>query len=317
MSNCPINTTFKGVSNIGEDFLLNILESNFKMYLDWSFLNIGAWFDVNNNDSTIFGSNSHSKLIPVADNSYEDGQVWQGIRKDWVWENDFTHNGVSPIEITSVNVNGSTITKSGNFTVNYPLGRVIFNNPISITSDVKLSYSYRFVQVYRSCDVPWFNTLQYGSFNTANKDITRMEDGDWSIGGHQRIQMPCIIVDSVSRSRSFPYELGNDNLVIEQDIAFYILAENKNDRNKLLDILRLQKDGFLYLFNTNTLAQNEQYPLDYNGDTIVNFINYPEIVDSYRWRKCWIKNTNLFEIDSTHPGLYQGGIRLTAEIISS
>jgi len=316
MSNCPINTTFKGVSNIGEDFLLNILESNLKMYLDWSFLNIGAWFDVNYNDQTIFGSNFHDKLIPVADNSYEDGQVWQGIRKDWVWENNFTYNELSPISISNVVVNGSTINKTNNFIINYPLGRLIFNNPISITSDVRLSYSYRFVQVYRSCDVPWFNTLQYSSFNTANKDITRMEDGDWSIGSHHRIQMPCIIIDAVSRSRSFPYELGNDNLVIEQDIAFYILAENKNDRNKLLDILRLQKDGFIYLFNTNVLAQNEQYPLDYNGDIISNFINYPEIVDSYRWRKCWLKNTNLFEIDSVHPGLYQGGIRITAEIIS-
>jgi hypothetical protein len=316
MSTCPINTTFKGVNNIGHDFLLNILESNFKIYFDWSFLNIGAWFDVEENDSTIFGINSHSQLLPVADNSFIDGQVWQGIRKDWIWETNFDFKESSPKIIDSVKVDGTTITKPGNFSINYPLGRLIFNNPINITSLVQLSYSYRFVQVYRSCDVPWFNIVQYSSFNTANSDINRSEDGDWSIGGHHRIQMPCIIVDAVARSRSLPYEIGNNNLIIEQDIICYVLAENKNDRNKILDILRLQQDGFLFLFDTNKLAQDEKYPLDYNGDIINNHLNYPNIVENYKWRKCWIKNVNLFEMDSMHPGLYQGAVRFTTEIIS-
>lgn len=315
MSNCPINTTFKGVNKIGEDFLLNILESNFKMYLDWSFLKIGAWFDVNENDSTIYGINSHSKLLPVLDNSYNDGQVWQGIRKDWVWESNFDFGGNSPIIISNIKVDNNIINKS-NFIVNYPLGRIVFNNPINIASNVQLSYSYRFVQTYRSCDAPWFNILQYASFNTANSDISYNDTGDWSIGSHHRIQMPCIIIDSVARSRSTPYELGNDNLIIEQDIICYVLAENKNDRNKLLDILRLQQDGFIYLFNTNLLAQDDNYPLNYNGDLINNAMNYESIVNNYKWRKCWIKAANLFEIDSVTPNLYQGAVRLTTEIIS-
>lgn len=316
MSNCPINTTFKEVSNIGHDFLLNILESNLKIYFDWSFLNIGAWFDVEENNSTIFGGNSHNNLVPVADNSFVDGQVWQGIRKDWVWEKDFNFKESSPVQIDTIKVDGSIIPKSGNFSVNYPLGRIIFHNPIDITSTVQLGYSYRFVQVYRSCDTPWFNLLQYSSFNTANPDINRSEDGDWSIGSHQRIQMPCIIIDAVARSRSLPYEIGNNNLILEQDIICYVLAENKNDRNKMLDILRLQQDGFLFLFDTNKLAQDERYPLDHNGDIIDNYLNYPDIVQNYKWRKCWIKNVNLFEMDSIHPNLYQGAARLTTEIIS-
>jgi hypothetical protein len=316
MSNCPINTTFKEVKNIGDDFLLNILESNFKIYLDWSFLNIGAWFDVNSNDQTIFGVNSHSKLNLVKDPTYADGQVWQSIRKDWVWEKNIDYNGSQPIIINSVTVDSNIVNKN-NFTIDYPLGRIIFNSAISTSSEVKISYSYRFIQTYRSCDVPWFNILQYGSFNTANPDITRSQDGDWSIGSYHRIQMPCIIIDSAARSRSMPYELGNSNLKIEQDIVFYILAENKNDRNKLLDILRLQQDSFIYLFNTNLLSQDEKYPLDYNGDLIDNPLMYPDIVNTYKWRKCWIKTINLFEIDSVHPNLYQGAARATVEIISS
>jgi hypothetical protein len=316
MSNCPINTTFKEVSDFSHDFLLNILESNFKMYFDWSFLNIGAWFDVLEDSQTIFGPNSHSNLLAVEDKSYKDGQVWQGIRKDWVWENNFEYNGLSPKKITSIKVNDNIVDKN-QFIVNYPLGRIIFDKPVNIRSKVKLAYSYKNIQIYRSCDVPWFNLLQYGSFNTSNPDISRSQDGDWNIGAYQRIQMPCIIIDSVSRSRSYAYELGNSNLVIEQDLICYILAENKNDRNKLLDIIRLQQDSFVYLFDTNKLVRDQKYPLNFNGDIEENALMYPDIIDQYKWRKCWIKNVNLFEIDSMHPNLYQGAIRLTTEIISS
>lgn len=313
---CDPNTLFKGVSNIGDDFFLNILESNFKMYLDWSFLNIGSWFDVYANDQTIYGLNAHCSLLPVHDPSYTDGQVWQGIRKDWVWENNFNYKNNVPLSITNINVDNNIIPKTSNFIVNYPLGRIIFDNPINITSSVILEYSYRFIQTHRSSDSPWFNILQYGSYNTANQDIQQHENGEWSIGGNHRIQLPAIVIEAVPRSRSMPYELGSDSLIMEQDVAFYILAENKNDRNKLLDIIRLQQDSVIYLFNTNTLAQDDNYPLDINGDLKINPLMYPDIVNKYKWRKCWIKNVNLFEMDSPNPNFHKGMARATLEIIS-
>ena len=171
---CQLNTCFKGISNISEDLLLNILEANFKMYLDWSFLNIGGWFDVNLADETIYGVNQHSRLVSVSDPSYTDGQVWQGIRKDWVWENNFSYNSTSPISISTVSVDGTPVAQSGNFIVNYPLGRVVFNSPVSTNSAVDAEYSYRFVQTHRSAESPWFNILQQGSFQTSNADITRV-----------------------------------------------------------------------------------------------------------------------------------------------
>jgi hypothetical protein len=317
MSTCDPNTKFKGISNISEDLLLNILEANFKMYLDWAFLNIGAWFDVNVNQNTIYSTNKHSRLLLVEDPAYLTGRVWQGIRKDWVWENNFDYNGTAPLVISSVNVNGSTIAKNGNFIVNYPLGRIIFNSPRPTSADIDLEYSYRFVQVHRSSESPWFNILQFSSFNTSNKDIEQTGDGEWAIGGNHRIQLPCIIIEPLSRSRSRPYEIGNGLLWLEQDIGFYILAENKNDRNKLLDILRLQQDVTLQLFDTNSVAQNEAFPLDYNGDVKNNALMYPDLVNSYPWRKCLIKNISLFEIDSPHPNLHQGMARATLEIIST
>lgn len=317
MSNCDYNTKFKGIDSISEDLLLNILETNFKMYFDWAFLNIGAWFDVALNQNTIYGTNKHSQLIPVEDPAFANGRVWQSIRKDWVWETGIDFQSTSPVTISGVSVNSTNVSKSGNFTINYPLGRIIFNAPKSLSSNIELSYSYRFIQVHRSSDSPWFNILQFSSFNTSNKDIELTDTGEWSIGGQHRIQLPCIVIEPLSRSRSRPYEIGNNLLWLEQDIGFYILAENKNDRNKILDILRLQQDVTLQLFDTNALAQNDNYPLDYNGDIKNNPLMYPDIIETYPWRKCFIKNISLFEIDSPLPSLHQGMARATLEIIST
>lgn len=318
MSNCDYNTCFKGVNNISEDLLLNILEANFKMYFDWAFLNIGAWMDANIGNDTIYGIHSPSRLIAVNDPSYQDGRVWQGIRKDWVWEQNVSYNNTSPLDISSVLLNNTTtVAKTGNFIVNYPLGRIIFNSALPISSKVDLEHSYRLVQTHRSSESPWFNILQYSSLNTANQDIKRTEDGEWAIGANHRIQLPAIVIESVPRSRSRPYEIGNNLLWLEQDIAFYVYAETKNDRNKILDILRLQQDVTLQLYDTNQLAQNDQYPLDYHGDIKNNPLMYPDIVQNYSWRKCLIKNVNLFEIDSLHPNFHQGMVRATVEIIST
>jgi len=317
MSICNINTTFKNIDNIAEDLLLNILESNFKTYLDWAFLDIGGWFDVAISGNSIYGTNQHAKLVVVDDPAYGEGEVWQSIRKDWVWETGVVFNSGSPTNISGIYINNNfNPYSSGNFSIDYPTGRIILDSEISTNSKVELNYSYRFVQTYRASDSPWLNLLQFSTYETNNADIKRTEDGDWSIGGQHRIQMPAIVIDSLAKSRSRPYEIGNNNLIIEQDIAFHILTENKNDRNKLLDILRLQQDSVIVLYNTNTIAQNDLYPLDYNGDKKINPLMYPDMVTQYGWRKCWIKNVNLFEIDSPHPHLYMGMVRATVEIIS-
>lgn len=313
---CEFNPQFKSINSISEDLLLNILESNFKSFLDWSFLKIGGWLDAEASNNTLYGGWPTYKLIPVEDPSYTDGQVWQGFRKDWVYENSIVYNGTSPKTITSVTVNGSGIAySSGSYIINYPLGRIIFYNPISPSSTVYLDHSYRMVQTYRANDAPWFKLLQYMSYNTNNPDLQQVGEGEWAIGANHRVQMPCIVIESLSRSRSRPREIGSAGLILEQDIMFHIISDTKNDRNKLLDILRLQQDLNHWLYNTNDLAQDDNYPLDYNGDLKAGALTYPDILDQYKWRKCWWKNVTLSEVSSPHHRLHQGSVRVTAEII--
>lgn len=317
---CDItDTCFKGINNISDDLLLNILESNFKMFFDWSFLKIGAWLDATiPNSGTIYTQSiPPAQLLLVDDPSYTLGKVWQGIRKDWVWESGIVFNNTSPINISGLFINNTYVPySSGSYIINYPEGKVIFNNSISKTSKVKINHSYRYVQTYRSSDSPWFNLIQYPSLNNSDKDIVQLSNGEWSIGSNHRIQLPAIVIESVPRSRSRPYEIGAQNLWIEQDLSFYVLAENKNDRNKLLDIIRLQQDLNIKLFDTNALTQNDKYPLNYNGDKNNNYLIYPLIVDQFLWKLCFIKNVSLFEMDNITPNLFLGLAKATMEIIS-
>jgi len=83
---CEFNSQFKSISNITEDLLLNIIETNFKSFLDWSFLRIGAWMDVSQGNGSLYGGWPPYQLMSVEDPSYTDGQVWQAFKKDWVYE---------------------------------------------------------------------------------------------------------------------------------------------------------------------------------------------------------------------------------------
>jgi hypothetical protein len=78
----------------------------------------------------------------------------------------------------------------------------------------------------------------------------------------------------------------------------------------------LQQDSVIWLFDTNAIAQDDKFPLNYNGDLRNNPLMYPNIIDQYKWRKCWIKNVNLFDMDSPHPNLFRGLVKATLEIIS-
>ena len=313
-------TKFKGITNIGNDTLMTILENNLKSYYDWSLLGVGGWMDVEIPQSGGWGGD-YSTLRMVSDPAYTDGQVWEGARKDWVWETGVEWSGAEqPISITGVEVDGTNrgFNDSGyEHHVNYPLGRIIFDTAIETTSVVKCSYSQRSVQVYVADNAPWFQELQFRSYRVDSSHYNQTTTGDWSIGAQHRSQMPAIIIEAVSRGRSRPYELGNGSLVKEQDVLFHVVAETRSMRNTLLDIISQQNDKQIWLFNTNTVADDSAYPLDYRG--MLSGTNmYPDLVgpdSEYRWRKCFFKNANISEVESINPNLYQGVVRVTAEII--
>ena len=97
----------------------------------------------------------------------------------------------------------------------------------------------------------------------------------------------------------------------------HILAKNRFDRNNLIDIIRLQQDKVIWLYDTNKVVNGEVYSFNFNGSLNSNRIQYDQLVKdpNYQWRTCRFKNIIVSEVESFSTALSEAKIRLTAEII--
>jgi hypothetical protein len=309
-------TKFKGIYNYNDVQITTSIENNMKYWLDWAFLDIGAWTNIHSTgyDATPVGN--PAQLSWVNDNAYTSGRVWQGIRKDWVWETGASWSGNYPISITGVTVSGVPVSNTGYY-INYPEGKVIFTNPIKTTSTVLVDYSYRNVQTYIADDAPWYRELQFGSMDATNSQFLRdPKTGEWSVGSYNRIQLPAIVVQIVPRASSYPYEMGNGSLVLQQDIIFHVIAEQRRTRNNLISMLLLQNDRQIYLFDDNKIKQNKVFPINYRGE-LVNGLMYSNLVSEtgYRSKLCRFTRCSSVEGQMLYRGLYDGIVRSTLELV--
>jgi len=316
-------TSFSKVSHIGDTLFTSEIESNLKWYMDWGLAGIGGWTDIDKPTSGAFGGD-FSTLRPVQDPSYTDGQVWESARKDWVWEtgNLYSDDGTdySATQISGVYVS-DTLYPTGHGTYghhyDYPNGRVIFDTAITTTADVQLEYSYRNVQVYIADQAPWWDELQYDSLRVDDSSYDVAGSGAWGILANNRVQMPAIVIESVPRRRFSPYQLGDTSQFVRQDVLFHIVAESRWWRNQLLDIVSLQKDEQVWLYNSNTVASSGAFPLDYRGMAVANPNNYDDIVEntSYRYLLAKIADISVSEMESYNSRLHEATVRATFEVI--
>jgi hypothetical protein len=316
---CEPYTKFNKVSHIGNTLLSSEIENNMKWFLDWAFLGIGGWSNVTMPTSGAFGG-TFDTLRLVNDPSYSNGQVWEGARKDWVWETGSSYEGHDPIQISGVYVNG-VLKGTGDATYghhyNYPLGRVVFDNPISTSDTVKVEYSYRNVQVYVADEAPWWDELQYNSLRVDDAYYSSTGSGSWGILANHRVQMPAIVLETVPRRRFKPYQLGDTSQFVQQDIVFHIVGENRWWRNQLVDILSYQIDSQVWLFKTDTLIESGAYPLDYRGMKVASPLNYNNVVNTpqYRYLLARMTDMSITEMESYDARLHEGTVRATLEVV--
>jgi hypothetical protein len=307
----------KGVSqHFQHDNLSNILEFNLKTYYDWSLLSLGAWNDVTIPTSGVYGGD-FSRLRLVQDANYTSGCVWEAAKKDFVWESGVNYTGVTgnvmnPQPVGQPVVGGVTITTG--YYVDYPNGRLIFENAINVTGVVKLPYAYRYVQVYRADDAPWWRQIQYHAHRVDSTQFLQSASGEWSIFGVNRVQLPAVVIEVVPRGFGKGWELGSDSLEQVRDVQFHILAENSWDRNNLMDIFNCQVDRKIHLFNSNSAVSD--WPLDYRG-MLTGSKNYPYFVSEtgHRWRVCEFKESFITDVRQLHPNLYVATVRTITETI--
>jgi hypothetical protein len=347
------NEKFSGIDNIGEHLFLSQIENNIKSFLDWGFLNIGAFINVSKINQNIYG-NPLCKLKPTEDPNFNNGQVWQTMRKDWIWEHDIVYSKciddplpsgsitidtpcpvsilpstpcpeeniqyTSPILIDGIYINDifyplDTIGQYS-YKVDYINSRIIFNNAISLSSNVEMEYSYRWLQVYNYDNAQWWRQLQYQT--DANVEhFNQLNKGDFSILSNNRVQLPAIIIETVARGLSRPWQLGDKSLIMKQELMLHIVSETMADRNKIIDIIRLQQDKIIRMYDTNLIVKYGVQPFLIDGTLNTNRLKYDNLIKCgiYYWNSARLIDIFASEVESFSPFFTESNLKITVEII--
>ena len=325
----PNGTNKKTLASV--NYVSNQLEYNLRDFIDYGILSAGGFVNVKRNRNNIHG-NSPDRLYPVQDPNYKNGQIWQTMRKNWVYETGIgggytftgslaSNDGSLPAYITGIKVNDTTTintstTGTYDHSLDYLNGRVIFDSAISMTTKLNLDYSYKWVQVYTYSDAEWWQEIQYATDENAKHHKSK-DKGDFFVDPKNRVQLPAVVIEIIPRSSSTPYRLGDHSMVLDQDILIHVVADNYFDRNNICDMIRLQEDRIIKLYDINTVSKSGVYPYKMDGTLNPTRIQYDDLVnnDTYYYNNCRLKNMVVSTVESVNPDLFESTIRTTAEII--
>ncbi len=267
-------TFFKGVSNIGETSITEVIEDNLVSYIDWGFLELGAFYNIRIASSGTFGGD-RSRLRGVADPRYTNGQVWEGYRQDWIWQSGLSQAPEQPIQISGVYVGSTFYPRGSGYHINYKYGQVIFDNPIATTSIVKLEYPHKWVSVVGAAEVPWFRNEQNRSYRVDDPRFLA-NSGVWNELAETRLQLPLVAVEVVDATRD-GYQLGGGQWSRSQ-VILHILSEDPQIAKRIASILADQNESTIYVFDPDRLISQNSYPLDYRGEKSATPWGYPQLI---------------------------------------
>lgn len=313
----------KGFDTVFDNTLANEIQDNLIEFFDWALLEKGNYQNVTLAELSL-NNNDYSKLRISSNPNYPSGVAWEGFRKNWIWQSgisfspqpivgsDHSIPGISGVYVDDAFYSSAT---SGDYAhkVDYFNGRVIFNDPIDKNSKVQAEYSYKYINVIYANSLPWLREIQYrsldfpASFNSEN-------GGDFAIPSENRVQLPAIAIEVVPRRTMRGYQLGGGQWV-DTDVLFHCLAEDEFTRNKLIDIVSLQNEKTIWMFDSNKIANSGDFPLDYMGIPVSGALRYPDLLEKYFKGKMRFKNSIVQNMDIINSNFYAGVVRMTIETI--
>jgi len=306
--------TLKGFHNFGDSLPSDNIESNLVEYFNWGFLNKGAFFNVSITDDA-------ARLRPSEDPNFVQGTVWEPNRNAIIWESGLEYS-VQPISISGVYVDdvfySSSVTGTYSHYIDYSLGRVVFNDPVSITdSVVKMEYSTKYCKFYTS-DVHWFRQLTFGSLDTDDVHFLQYGSGAWNVLSQNRVQLPCVIIEATPVRDFRGYQLDGGQ-IMRQEARFHILTENTWDRKAIFDAISLQNEKTIYSFDKNLIRDNNDFQLTQNGSLSSGAKTYPQLImatgdGGYFWKNIIFKNMSGRSLPNTPP-LFRSVVRTNCELI--
>lgn len=313
--------SFKGFDNIYDQTLNNEIQDNLIEYFDWNLLEKANYFNVDLNEQS-YGGNDYSLLTLSSNSTFDSGTAWDGFRKNWVWQSGINPSGLpSPIVGTDNSLPGisgvyvddtfhpsdSTGTYAHN--VDYFNGRVVFDTPIPTGSKVQAEFSYKYINVLYASSVPWIREFYFNTLDVSNRQTV-------SIPPEMQIQLPAIAIEIVPKRTMKPYELGALGQFVYTDVLFHCIAEDDQTRNKLVDIVSMQNDSIIPMFDTNQISKNDAFPLNNFGYPVSGALRYPDLLSTYTGNSFVLRDINVQVIDMINSNLHAGVVRCTTELIS-
>jgi len=315
----------KGFSSIFDSTLSNDIQDGLIEYFDWALLEKGNYFNSSLGELAPNGED-YSKLRLSSDDNYTAGQVWEGFRKNWVWQSGVSYSPAPIVGtnnekpgISGVYIDGSFQPTSGIGTyshrVDYFNGRVVFDTAIPTGTTVQVEHSYKHINVVYANSVPWLREIQTNTLQPTSS-FFNTDKGTWNIPPESRLQLPAIAIEIVPQRNFKGYQLGGGQWVFT-DVLFHCLAEDEVARNQLVDIVSLQNDKNVYLFDSNKINSSGDFPLDYRGSPVPSALRYPDLVSRYNGGNLRLTKASVQEMIMVDSNIFGGIVRMTTEGIKS
>jgi hypothetical protein len=312
-------SSLKGLTTFGDATITTHVRENLISFFDHGLVEKSGFINVEIPSTGYYGGSDH-KLRPVVDPRYQDGQVWEGFRSNWVWESglgaltstDSTYPGVSGVYINETFYPTST---SGDYAhhINHALGRVIFDSPISTDSNVECEYSYKYVNVSRVDGLEWFKQIHQNAERSDDTNFVN-NSGEWSILGDNRFQIPAIGIELVNSRKMVGYQLGGGQTIFT-DFLFHCVAEDVYTRDHLLDIVTLQNDKVLQAYDLDKISSSNAFPVDYRGVPISGALSYENLISTYEGNHIRLVEASIDSVYSLTPNIHIGTVRFKTEVI--
>lgn len=298
--------------NFSKTSVQETIEANLIAHFDWGFIDCGAYTNVVPNISGAYGD--FSRLRYVNDPNFSSGKVWEGIRGNWVWESGLQYG--TPLRISGVYVNNA-FTTSG-FKIDYNNGRVIFDSGIATNSNVRLGYSYKEIQFLAARNNPLFKQVQSRSRRPDDTNFL-ISSGNYLGYSATKINLPVVSIEVISRKNT-PYQIGGGSYA-NYVAKFHILGESDTEVNRVADIICDQYDRTIFAFDLDTLAQQNAFPLKFDGTLASGARSYPDLVASGFWTtkfdqsKIAIMDCKSQQGNWIHQNLYMNTIDMSVQVV--
>lgn len=311
----------KGIDDIHKYHLTNGIQDALIEYFDWALLDVGNYFNVSLGEMSPDG-NDYSKLRLSSDPNYTQGQVWEGFRKNWVWQSGVDYSPSPMVGDDAANPGISGIYINDNFEptsgvgtyahyIDYFNGRVIFDSPISTSAKVQVEHSYKWINVVYANNVPWLREIQTDTMEPTSSFYEK-DKSSWSIPPEARLQLPAIAIEVVPTRTFKGYQIGGGQFVYT-DVLFHCIAEDEMTRNKLIDVVSLQSDKTISLLDVNSISDDGDYPLDYRGSPVAYALQYPDLLDLHNGGKLRFTNVRVQDMNMIGQDIFGGVVRYTTE----